>query len=101
MHDMDTRGNRPLRARLFEVASEQYYMHIDPAVKVLATTHFPIADGPHVPNGPVEMPVLWTKMFGKGRVFYDAIGHTVKVVECEPNLTIMRRGFKWAGKVYS
>jgi type 1 glutamine amidotransferase len=83
----------------FEVASEQYYLHVDPAVKVLATTRFPVADGPHVPNGPVEMPVLWTKLYGKGRVFYDALGHTAKVVESEPNLTIMRRGFKWAARV--
>jgi type 1 glutamine amidotransferase len=82
----------------FDVASEQYYLHVDPAVKVLATTRFPVADGPHVPNGPVEMPVLWTKLYGKGRVFYDALGHTAKVVESEPNLTIMRRGFKWAAR---
>ncbi|MDB5318379.1 MAG: hypothetical protein JWN40_10, partial [Phycisphaerales bacterium] len=82
----------------FEVASEQYYMHVDPGVKVLATTRFPVADGPHVPNGPVEMPVLWTKLYGKGRIFYDALGHTAKVVESEPNLTIMRRGFKWAAR---
>ena len=27
--------------RNFEVASEQYYMHVDPGVKVLATTNFP------------------------------------------------------------
>ena len=82
----------------FEVASEQYYMHVDPVVNVLATTRFPVADGPHVPNGPVEMPVLWTKMYGTGRVFYDALGHTAKVVESEPNLTIMRRGFRWAAR---
>jgi type 1 glutamine amidotransferase len=82
----------------FDVASEQYYMHVDPAVNVLATTTFPIADGPHVPNGSVEMPVLWTKTYGKGRVFYDALGHTAKVVESEPNLTIMRRGFNWAAR---
>jgi type 1 glutamine amidotransferase len=82
----------------FDVASEQYYLHVDPAVKVLATTRFPVADGPHVPNGPVEMPVLWTKLYGKGRIFYDALGHTAKVVESEPNLTIMRRGFKWAAR---
>lgn len=82
----------------FDVASEQYYMHVDPAVKVLATTRFPVADGPHVPNGAVEMPVLWTKVFGKGRVFYNALGHTAKVVESEPNLTIMRRGFRWAAR---
>jgi type 1 glutamine amidotransferase len=82
----------------FDVASEQYYMHVDPGVKVLATTRFPVADGPHVGNGPVEMPVLWTKVYGRGRVFYDALGHTAKVVACEPNLTIMRRGFGWAAR---
>jgi len=82
----------------FTVASEQYYLHVDPGVKVLATTRFPIADGPHAPNGPVEMPVLWTKLYGKGRVFYDALGHTAKLVGSEPNLTIMRRGFRWAAR---
>jgi hypothetical protein len=54
----------------FEVSSEQYYLHVDPAVKVLATTRFPVADGPHVANGPVDMPVLWTKLFGRGRVLF-------------------------------
>jgi type 1 glutamine amidotransferase len=95
-----TDKTHPITAGLtdFDVASEQYYMHVDPAVKVLATTSFPVADGPHVPNGPVDMPVLWTKTYGKGRVFYDALGHTAKVVESEPNLTIMRRGFKWAAR---
>jgi type 1 glutamine amidotransferase len=82
----------------FAVASEQYYMHVDPAIKVLATTRFPIADGPHVGNGEVEMPVLWTKLYGQGRVFYDALGHTAAVVESEPNLTIIRRGFAWAAR---
>ena len=43
------------------VSSEQYYMHVDPAVKVLATTRFPTADGPHVPNGPIDMPVRLDK----------------------------------------
>jgi type 1 glutamine amidotransferase len=95
-----TDPTHPITAGLkdFEVASEQYYMHVDPAVKILATTRFPIAEGPHVPNGPVDMPVLWTKQFGKGRVFYNALGHTAKLVESEPNLTIMRRGFKWVTK---
>jgi uncharacterized protein len=62
----------------FDVASEQYYMHVDPAVKVLATTRFPTTgvDGPHVGNGPFDMPVVWTKMYGKGRVFYNSLGQT-------------------------
>ena len=82
----------------FDVASEQYYMHVDPAVKVLATTRFPTADGPHVGNGPVDMPVVWTRIYGKGRVFYSSLGHQANIVDSEPNLTIMRRGFSWAAR---
>jgi type 1 glutamine amidotransferase len=82
----------------FEVNSEQYYMHIDPAIKVLAITPFPKAPGPHVGNGPFDMPVVWTKVYGQGRVFYDSLGHSPDVVEAEPNLTIMRRGFAWAAR---
>ena len=84
----------------FDVASEQYYMHVDPAVNVLATTRFPTpgADGPHTGNGQFDMPVVWTKRYGKGRVFYDALGHQADVVASEPNLTIMRRGFLWAAR---
>lgn len=80
----------------FDVTSEQYYLLVDPAVKVLATTHFPVADGPHVPNGPVDMPVVWTKMYGKGRVFYCSIGHNAATVEMPPVLEIMTRGLAWA-----
>src|SRR3984957_16214503 len=60
-----TDRDHPITAGLedFTVASEQYYMQIDPAIKVLATTRFPIAPGPHTVNGPVEMPVLWTKLY--------------------------------------
>jgi type 1 glutamine amidotransferase len=82
----------------FKVKSEQYYMHIDPAMKVLATTSFPVADGPHLGNGPVEMPVIWTKVFGKGKVFYNSLGHHESVLASEPCLTIIRRGFAWAAK---
>jgi type 1 glutamine amidotransferase len=82
----------------FDVASEQYYMHVDPAVCVLATTRFPVADGPHVGNGPVEMPVVWTKLHGRGRVFYSSIGHTPAAVAAEPHLTLLRRGFRWAAR---
>jgi type 1 glutamine amidotransferase len=80
----------------FDVKSEQYYMHVDPAVKVLATTRFPTADGPHTGNGPVDMPVVWTKTYGKGRVFYNSLGHQANIVTLPPVLELMRRGFLWA-----
>jgi type 1 glutamine amidotransferase len=82
----------------FDVSSEQYYMHVDPAVKVLATTEFPVADGPHVPNGRFDMPVVWTKFYGMGKVFYNSLGHQANIVEAEPCLTLMRRGCMWAAK---
>jgi type 1 glutamine amidotransferase len=82
----------------FQVCSEQYYMHTDPSNRVLMTTQFPVADGPHVPNGKFDMPVVWTRYHGKGRVFYNSLGHHADIVESEPCLTLMRRGFKWAAK---
>lgn len=84
----------------FHVHSEQYYMHIDPAIRVLATTTFPTAkgDGAHVTNGFVEMPQVWTKRWGKGRVFYNALGHAPAIFDIPEVKEMMRRGFVWAAK---
>ncbi|CAN5476891.1 ThuA domain-containing protein [soil metagenome] len=83
----------------FEVVSEQYYLHVDPGVKVLATTHFPIpgVEGPHTAN-PCDMPQVYTKMYGAGRVFYNALGHQRNVLEAPEPRELMRRGFLWAAK---
>jgi uncharacterized protein len=80
----------------FDVKSEQYFLHVDPAVKVHATTRFPTVDGPHTGNGPVDMPVVWTKTYGKGRVFYNSLGHQANIVLMPAVLELMRRGFLWA-----
>jgi uncharacterized protein len=90
----------PITAKMsdFQVCSERYYLHVDPAVKVLATTHFPVADGPHLPNGPVEMPAVWTKRYGRGRVFYCSLGHAPAIVQWPPVLELMRRGCLWAAQ---
>ncbi len=82
----------------FPVKSEQYYMHTDPANNVLATTRFPVADGPHVANGPFDMPVVWTKFYGQGRVFYSSLGHVANVVSQPDSLRLMTRGLLWAAK---
>lgn len=82
----------------FNVTSEQYYLHVDPAVEVLATTRFPIVDGPHAANGPVDMPVAWTKRWGEGGIFYCSLGHHADTLEKEPARTLMKQGFLWAAK---
>ncbi|MCM3762436.1 ThuA domain-containing protein [Alkalihalobacillus oceani] len=80
----------------FTVVSEQYYMHVDPAVKVHATTKFPISEGPHEANGEVEMPVVWTKRWGKGKVYYCSLGHVAKTVNMPEVIALMRNGMVWA-----
>lgn len=83
----------------FAVVSEQYYLHTDPANHVLAVTRFPVAEGPHSPNGPVDMPVVWTKYYGRGRVFYCSLGHHADVVAQPEVLRICRRGLLWAAGI--
>ena len=82
----------------FEITSEQYYLLVDPAVKVWTHTEFPVADGPHVPNGRVAMPQVWTKRYGEGRVFYNALGHRASVFDIPEAIELMRRGFRWAAR---
>ncbi|CAN1572354.1 ThuA-like domain containing protein [Paracoccaceae bacterium] len=82
----------------FEVETEQYYLHIDPAVRVHAVTDFPVTDGPHAVNGPVAMPVVFSKFYGAGRVYYNALGHKADVIGTGPAAELMRRGLIWAAR---
>ena len=78
----------------FKMNSEQYYMHIDPNIKVLATTKFSDKHDSWI-NGAV-IPVVWKKTFGKGRVFYSSLGHVAKDFDVPEALEIMKRGICWA-----
>jgi uncharacterized protein len=80
----------------FWMKSEQYYMHVDPSNDVLATTTF---SGDHVSwiNGTV-IPVVWKRMWGKGRVFYSSLGHVRKDFDVPEAREIMLRGMLWASR---
>ena len=82
----------------FDVTSEQYYLHVDPAIEVLATTKFPVFRSYHSSNGTVEMPVVWTKKWGHGRVYYNSLGHVASVMELDSPKELMRRGMVWAAE---
>ena len=82
----------------FDVKTEQYYLHVDPAVKVHAVCDFPMVDGPHAANGPVAMPVAFTKLWGRGRVYYNALGHQVNVIDHGPAREMIKRGMLWAAR---
>ena len=82
----------------FSVASEHYYMHVDPAVEVLATTRYPVVNYYHAANGEVDVPAAWTKRWGHGRVFYCSLGHHNDVFDDATPLELMRRGMLWAAE---
>ena len=80
----------------FDYHSEQYYLHVDPRIEVLATTTF---DGAHAPwtRGTV-MPVVWKHRYGAVRIFYSALGHDAAELEHPQMQTILRRGLAWAAR---
>ncbi len=80
----------------FRMHSEQYYMHVDPAVDVLATTTFQVKSAPWV-NGTV-MPVVWTKRYDQARVFYCSLGHVAADFDVPEAREIVRRGLLWAAR---
>ncbi len=93
-----TNGDDPITAGLsdFKMHSEQYYMHVDPSNKVLATTtfngtYFEWIDG-------VEMPVVWKRRWGQGRIFYCSLGHVAADFDVPEAREIVRRGMLWAGE---
>ena len=80
----------------FPYTSEQYYMHVDPSIEVLATTRF---SGEHAAwTKDVVMPVVWKRHYGLGRVFHSTLGHQVKEFDVPEMTTILRRGINWAAR---
>ena len=92
-----TRGDHPIMAGIdsFEHTSEQYYLNYDPAVEVLATTVF--SGEFHPWRKDVVMPVVFTTMHDRGRVFYSSLGHTADEL-VGPVREILRRGLVWAAR---
>ena len=78
----------------FVYKSEQYYMMMDPGVHILADTLY-------VYEGRVAiMPVAWVKMWGQGRVFYNALGHAPEEFTNFPAArTLTVQGVLWAAGV--
>lgn len=80
----------------FLYRSEQYYMHFDPSVEVLATTTFSGEYFDEIEG--VVMPVVWKRRFGKGRVFYSSLGHVADEFKVPQMRTIFERGALWAAR---
>jgi type 1 glutamine amidotransferase len=89
----------PITAGLadFELDTEQYWVLTDDYCDVLATTTTAVRrwGGWH---RPVTAPAVWTRQWGRGRVFVATPGHKVDVL-LDPNVrTIVERGMLWAAR---
>ena len=79
----------------FKMQSEQYYMHVDPSNNVLATTTFTSEHASWIAG--TVMPVVWTRRYGEGKIFYSSLGHNVEDFKTTPEVQeIVTRGLLWA-----
>jgi type 1 glutamine amidotransferase len=92
-------AEHPITAGLadFDLDTEQYWVLTDDYIDVLATTTTAVR--PWSPwNRPITCPAIWTRQWGRGRVFVSTPGHRVEVLE-DPNVrTIIERGLLWAAR---
>ena len=78
----------------FAYNSEQYYLLVDPGVHVLADTAYAHE------GQTCTMPVAWTKHWGKGRIFYNALGHVPSEFTQFPAArSLTTQGVLWAAGV--
>jgi len=81
----------------FDLITEQYWVLSDEYNDVLATTTQEARPW-DAWNRPVTAPAVWTRQWGKGRIFVSAPGHRLEVVQ-NPNVrTIIERGLLWAAR---
>ncbi|WP_369055422.1 ThuA domain-containing protein [Kineococcus terrestris] len=81
----------------FDLVTEQYWVLTDDYLDVLATTTQAVrAWDPW--HRPVTSPAIWTRQWGKGRMFVSTPGHNVEVLKDENVKTIIERGLLWAAR---
>jgi type 1 glutamine amidotransferase len=81
----------------FSVHTEQYWVLTDPLNDVLATTRFTAGEGVAWGRSFV-VPVVWTRQWGRGKVFVCTVGHRVADLEVPEVRSIIERGLLWASR---
>ena len=81
----------------FSLHTEQYWVLHDDLIDVLATTTHPVQ--PYHPwHRPITSPAVWTRLWGKGRIFVATPGHSLDVLQDDNVRTIIERGMLWASR---
>lgn len=81
----------------FDLVTEQYWVLTDDYIDVLATTTQKVREWDPW-HREVTSPAIWTRQWGRGRIFVATPGHHVDILE-DPNVkTIIERGMLWASR---
>lgn len=81
----------------FRLHTEQYWVLSDAYNDVLATTEIVHRDF-DAWHHPFTTPVVWTRLWGAGRIFVCTAGHKLEVLDEPPVRTIVERGLLWASR---
>lgn len=93
------RAGHPIVAGLtsWSQHTEQYWSLTDGLNDVLAQTRFRPDEGTPWRQEFVA-PAVWTRRWGKGRVFVSTIGHAPEDLDLAPVRTLTERGLLWASR---
>ena len=81
----------------FDLTTEQYWVLTDDYIDVLATTTQAVR--PWDPwTRPVTSPAVWTRHWGRGRIFVATPGHSMDVLDRPEVRGIIERGLLWAAR---
>jgi type 1 glutamine amidotransferase len=69
----------------FEIYNEKYFLQVDPTNDILASANF---------SG-IEMPIAWTRSYGKGQVFYTTFAHQPEDLFGNNSLEMLLNGIEW------
>jgi len=85
---IDKKSNILQGIKNFYIKTELYYFHFAPDIKIHAYT--PVKNN-------IKMPVVWTKNFGKGRIFYCSLVHNTDDFRKKDCFEIIKKGIMWVG----
>jgi type 1 glutamine amidotransferase len=81
----------------FDLVTEQYWVLSDDYIDVLATTTLKVREWDPW-HREVTSPAIWTRQWGKGRIFVSTPGHRVEILQDINVRTITERGLLWASR---
>lgn len=85
------RAEHPLAVGLhgFTVTDEAYSsLDVSSSVQLVATVR--------APDSTRDEPAIWTHQYGRGRVFYDSLGHDAQSLQESTHTRLLQRAARWA-----